>query len=132
MLRPGLQPTLEERSVVNRQVHGEADGRRGKDPQEQPALPVVERASRPEDEDDKEEGSEHSLKDRLSVERIHIKHQARTIVAAFWRRKPVFFPRNSDGQQCEYEGGRLESSGERRDTAAGRVLNPENADFQID
>ena len=76
MLRPGLQPTLEERSVIDRQVHGEADGRRGKDPQEQPALPVVERAGRPEDEDDKEEGPQHSFNDRLPVERIHIKHQA--------------------------------------------------------
>ena len=81
ILRPGLHPTLKERSVVDRQVHGEADGRRGKDPQEQPALPVVERAGRPEDEDDKEEGPEHSLNNRLSVERIHIRHQAGTIVA---------------------------------------------------
>jgi len=75
MLRPGLQPTLEKRSVVDRQVHGEANGRRGKDPQEQPALPVVERAGRPEDEDDKEEDPEHSFNDRLPMERIHIKHQ---------------------------------------------------------
>src|SRR4029077_17425153 len=74
MLRPGLQPTLEKRSVVDRQVHGEADGRRGKYPQEQPALPVVERAGRPEDEDNKEEGPEHPLNNRLPMERIHIKH----------------------------------------------------------
>jgi len=59
-------------------------------------LPVVERAGRPEDEDDKEKGPEHSLNNRLPVERIHIKHQAGTIVAAIWRtrsaariRKPI-------------------------------------------
>src|ERR1700682_6110717 len=84
MLRPVLQPTLEKRSVVDRQVHGEADGRRGKYPQEQPALPVVERAGRPEDEYDKEEGPEHSLNNRLPVERIHIKRgligRRRTVV----------------------------------------------------
>src|SRR4029434_9882190 len=89
MLRPGLQPTLEERSVVDRQVHGEADGRRGKDPQEHPALPVVERAGRPEDEDDKEEGPEQSLNNRLSMERIHIRRQAGTIIAR--RSAYVFF-----------------------------------------
>jgi hypothetical protein len=44
-------------------------------------LPVVERAGRPEDEDDKEKGPEHSLNNRLPVERIHIKHQAGTIIA---------------------------------------------------
>src|SRR4029434_10247707 len=85
MLRTGLQPTLEKRSVVDRQVHGEAAGRRGKYPQKQPALPVVERAGRPEDEDDKEKSPEHSLNNRLPVERIHIKHQAGTILAAIWR-----------------------------------------------
>src|SRR5262249_3291299 len=76
---PRLHPTFEERSVVDRQVHGEADGRRGKSPQEQPALPVVERAGRPEDEDDKEERPERSLNHRLPVERIHIKHQAEAV-----------------------------------------------------
>src|SRR5262245_7326691 len=68
MLWPGLQPTLEERPVVDRQIRGKADGRRGKDPKEQPALPVVERAGRPEDEEDKKEGPEHSFDDRLTVD----------------------------------------------------------------
>ena len=49
--------------------------------EEQPALPVVERAGRPEDEDDKEEDPEQSLNNRLSVERIHIKYQGGTIIA---------------------------------------------------
>src|SRR5262249_50298429 len=73
ILRPGLHPTLEKRSVVDCQVHREAASRRGKYPQEQPASPVIERAGRPEDEDDKKEGPEHSLNNRLPVERIHIK-----------------------------------------------------------
>jgi hypothetical protein len=47
-------------------------------------LPVVERAGRPENEDDKEERPEHSLNNRLPMERIHVKHQAGTIVAAIW------------------------------------------------
>src|SRR5262245_9553228 len=94
MLRPRLQTTLEERSVVHRQVHSEADGRRRKDPQEQPALPVVERTGRPEDEDDKEEGPEHALNNRLPVERIQIKHQAGTIVAAIWRTRSAWCSRN--------------------------------------
>src|SRR5262249_45682530 len=75
-------PTLEERSVVDRQVHRETDGRRGKDPKEQPALPVGERAGRPEDEEDKDEGPERSLNNRLSVKPIHIEHPTGTIVAA--------------------------------------------------
>src|SRR5262249_25444475 len=78
VLRTGLQPTLEKRSVVDRQVHGEADGRGGKDPQELPALPVVERTGRPEDEYEKEKGPEHSLDNRTPVERIHIKPQVGT------------------------------------------------------
>src|SRR5262249_20522506 len=71
MLRPGLHPALEKRSVVDRQVHGEGHGDCGKRPEEEPALPVVERAGRPEDEHDKEKEPEHALDNRLSVERIH-------------------------------------------------------------
>src|SRR5262249_20732348 len=84
ILRPSLHPTLEERSVVDRQVHSEADGRRSKDSKKQPASPVVEGTGRPEDQDDEEEGPEQALNNRLPVERIHIK-QADTIVAAIWR-----------------------------------------------
>ena len=69
---PCLQPTLEQRFVVDRQVDGEADGRRGKDPQEEPALPVIKGAGRPEDEGSKEKEPEHSLHDGLPVERIHV------------------------------------------------------------
>src|SRR5580765_7960032 len=82
MLRPNLHPTREKRSVVDRQVHGETDGRRGKYPQEQPALPVAERAGRPENEDDQKERPEHSLNNRLPMERIHIKTPGR------YRRSP--------------------------------------------
>ena len=98
MLRPGLQPTLEERSVVDRQVHGEADGRRGKRSEEQPALPVVECAGRPEDEEDKEEDPEQSLNDRLPVEPVHTDT------------RPDDYRRHSTSTLCGIFGGRFRPS----------------------
>src|SRR5262249_15813275 len=78
VLRPRFHSTLEKRSVVDRQIHGEADGRRGKGSQEQPALPVAERAGWQEDDDEKKERAEHSLNNPLPGNRIHERHQAST------------------------------------------------------
>ena len=94
MLRPSLHPALEERSIVNRQVHCETCGRRGKDPHEQPALPVVQRAGRPDDKDNEEEGPEHSLNNCLSVHRIHINA---TNITSFKASVPV--------ERCRKAGG---------------------------
>ena len=60
--------------------------------QENPCLPVVERACRSEDEENKEESPQHSLNNRLPVERIHIQHEPvaiKILPQAFTRSRSV-------------------------------------------
>src|SRR5512138_1286383 len=68
----GLETPLEQRLVKDREIHCKAGRRRSENRQEYPALPVVPRAGRQKDEGDEEAQTEHTLYDRLPIERIHV------------------------------------------------------------
>src|SRR5262245_31821126 len=72
MLGAGLQASLEERLVVDREIDREADRRRGEYHEEHPALPVVKRARCAKDESDEEGEPEYALDDGLPIEWIHV------------------------------------------------------------
>src|SRR5262245_42394835 len=74
VLRPRLQPALQQGLVVNRKIDGEAYGRGGEGGQENPALPIMERTSRPENECNKKKSAEYPLQDGLLIERIHFQN----------------------------------------------------------
>src|SRR5258708_12111340 len=67
----GIHAALEKRPVVESEMHGEADGRGGKDCDKEPALPVMPRAGRPENEGDEYGDSSDPLRDGLLVGWIH-------------------------------------------------------------
>src|SRR5258708_11204293 len=71
MLWSGSHAALEKRPVVQSEIDGEADGRDGKDCDKEPALPVMPRARRQENEDDEYGHPRDPLRDGLLVERIH-------------------------------------------------------------
>src|SRR5262249_21225719 len=73
VLRPCPQPALEQGLVVNREIDGEAYGGGGEGGQENPALPIMERPSRPENESNKKKSAEYPLQGGLLIERIHFK-----------------------------------------------------------
>src|SRR5262249_16998270 len=73
VLRPRLQPALQQGFVVNREIDGEAYGRGGEGGQENPALPIMERPSRPENESNKKKSAKYPLQGGLLIERIHFK-----------------------------------------------------------
>src|SRR6266542_6735662 len=70
-MKASLEPPLEERLVVDREIEREGRGRNGEDRQEYPSLPVIPRAGRPEDERDEEDQAEHALQEGLPVQRVH-------------------------------------------------------------
>src|SRR5215467_7732410 len=71
VLRPRLQPALQQGLVVNREIDGEAYGRGGKGGQENPALPIMERPCRPKNEHNEKCSTEYRLHYGLPIERIH-------------------------------------------------------------
>src|SRR5262249_62149965 len=73
VLRPCPQPALQQGLVVNREIDGEAYGGGGEGGQENPALPIMERPSRPENESNQKKSAEYPLQSDLIINRIHFK-----------------------------------------------------------
>ena len=71
VLRPSREPPLQERLIVKRKIDREADGRGTEDREEKPALPIMERACRPEDERNKKNRSKYPLDNRSPIEWVH-------------------------------------------------------------